>query len=84
MVFPLICAVGAALLLTHSHGLADGAAEVIAEASHTLIAVLGATVACARWLQLRLMPGRAQRIAGLVWPAALVLVALVLLNYREV
>ncbi len=84
MVFPLICAFGAALLLTHSHGFGDGAAEVFAEASHTLIAVLGATVAWARWLQLRLAPGRPQRIAGMVWPVALILVSMVLLNYREV
>jgi putative copper resistance protein D len=84
LVFPLICAFGAALLLTHSHGLGDGPAEVLAEASHTLIAVLGATVACSRWLQLRLATGRPQRIAAMIWPAGLILVSLVLLNYREV
>ena len=82
-IFPLICALGAALLLTHSHGFGNPSAEVLAEASHTLIAVLGATAAWARWLDLRLPDGKHRRIAGLVWPAALVLVSLVLLNYRE-
>jgi putative copper resistance protein D len=84
LVFPLICALGAALLLTHSHGFGNPAAEVMAEASHTMIAGLGATAAWARWLELRLLPSRQQRIAGLVWPVALILVSLVLLNYREV
>lgn len=84
LVFPAICALGAALLLTHSHGFGNPVAEVLAEASHTLIAVLGAGVACARWLELRLPPSLQRRIAGTVWPLALILVALVLLNYREV
>jgi putative copper resistance protein D len=86
-VFPLICALGAALLLTHSHGFADMASETLSEASHTAIAVLGATAAWARWLELRLDPtpenSRPKRIAGAVWPVALLLVGLVLLNYRE-
>jgi len=82
LVFPLICALGAALLLTHSHGLGN-ASEVLAEASHMLIAVLGATAAWARWLQLRLSSGRVVRIAGAAWPVALTLVGVVLLNYRE-
>ncbi len=86
-VFPLICALGAALLLTHSHGFADMVSETLAEASHTAIAVLGATAAWARWLELRLEPtpenSRQQRLAGTVWPVALLLVGLVLLNYRE-
>ncbi len=86
-VFPLICALGAALLLTHSHGFADMLSEALAEASHTAIAVLGATAAWARWLELRLdgdtESSRQKRIACMVWPIALMLVGLVLLNYRE-
>lgn len=86
-VFPLICALGAALLLTHSHGFADMLSETLAEASHTAIAVLGATAAWARWLELRLGPepsnSRPKRVAASVWPIALMLVGLVLLNYRE-
>jgi putative copper resistance protein D len=84
LIFPCICAMGAALLLTHSHGFGNPVAEVLAEASHAMIAVLGATAAWARWLELRLPSSRQQRAAGLVWPIALVLVSLVLLNYREV
>ena len=82
-VFPLICALGAALLLTHSHGFGDIASEVLAQASHTAIAVLGATAGWMRWLELRLAPSRQRRITATVWPTALMLVGLVLLNYRE-
>jgi putative copper resistance protein D len=86
-VFPLICALGAALLLTHSHGLGDMLSETLAEASHSAIAVLGATAAWARWLQLRLetnpASSRPKHVAGIVWPTALMLVGLLLLNYRE-
>ncbi len=61
--------------------------EALAEASHTAIAVLGATAAWARWLELRLdgnsESARQERIAGTVWPIALMLVGLVLLDYRE-
>jgi putative copper resistance protein D len=84
LVFPVICGAGAAVLLTHTHGFGNPVSEVLAEASHTAIALLGATVAAARWLELRLEAGRPRWIAGIVWPIALVLVSLVLLNYREV
>lgn len=89
-VFPAICAAGGALLLTHTHALGEGTDEVFAELSHTPVAVLGATAGWARWLELRLGadPGaegdsRARRMAAWVWPLCLMLVGLLLLNYRE-
>ena len=82
-VFPLLCAAGGAALLTHSHGMSDVQEETLAELAHTPIAVLGATAGWCRWLQLRLHGSRGARIAGVVWPVALVLVGLLLLNYRE-
>jgi putative copper resistance protein D len=89
-VFPLLCAVGGALLLTHTHALGEGNDEVFAELSHTPMAVLGAVAGWSRWLELRLdNPGLAEptsrqlRIAAWIWPICLVLVGLLLLNYRE-
>jgi putative copper resistance protein D len=89
-VFPVMCAAGGALLLTHTHALGDGSDEVFAELSHTPIALLGAAAGCARWLELRLDdPGapanqsRPRRIAAWIWPACLILIGLLLLNYRE-
>ncbi|HYK36276.1 CopD family protein, partial [Alloacidobacterium sp.] len=82
-VFPLLCAAGGALLLTHSHALGNIKQEMLAEMSHTPIALLGATAGWSRWLELRLPQKRDSRIASYVWPVCLVLVGIVLLDYRE-
>jgi putative copper resistance protein D len=82
-VFPLICAAGGALLLTHSHALGNIKEEMLAEMSHTPIALLGATAGWSRWLDLRLPDKRNSRIAAYVWPVCIILVGIVLLDYRE-
>jgi putative copper resistance protein D len=82
-IFPAMCAVGAAVLLTHNHAASDNAEDLLASLSHTPIALLGATAGWGRWLELRLPPGRPSRIAGRVWPLLLAAVGLILLNYRE-
>jgi putative copper resistance protein D len=89
-IFPVLCAAGGALLLTHTHALGDGNSEVFAELSHTPIALLGAVAGCGRWLELRLDDGSGsiretghRRIAAWIWPACLILIGLLLLNYRE-
>ena len=89
-VFPALCAAGGALLLTHTHALGEGTDEVFAELSHTQMAVLGASAGWARWLELRLGHGdargrdeRVRRAAAWIWPVCLLLVGLLLLNYRE-
>ncbi|HEY6446367.1 MAG TPA: CopD family protein [Acidobacteriaceae bacterium] len=89
-VFPAICAAGGALLLTHTHALGEGTDEVFAELSHTPMAVLGAVAGWSRWLELRLGArsddgnvSRARRMAAWLWPLCLMLVGLLLLNYRE-
>jgi putative copper resistance protein D len=89
-VFPVLCAAGGALLLTHTHTLGEGTDEVYAGLSHTPIALLGAVTGWGRWLELRLddraaevEESRPRRIAAWIWPACLVLIGLLLLNYRE-
>jgi copper resistance protein D len=84
-VFPALCAAGGALLLTHTHALGEGTDEVFAELSHTPMAVLGAVAGWSRWLELRLgdQDTAQRRMAAWVWPVCLVLVGLLLLNYRE-
>jgi putative copper resistance protein D len=88
-VFPLLCAAGGAFLLTHTHALGEGTDEVFAELSHTPIAILGAAAGWGRWLELRLDDPAAERasrprqIAAWVWPVCLVLIGILLLNYRE-
>jgi putative copper resistance protein D len=88
LLFPAMCVVGAALLLTHDHVTQDMREELFAELSHTPIALLGVTAGWARWLELRLPKdhadrGRAARIAGYLWPLCLAAAGLILLNYRE-
>jgi copper resistance protein D len=84
LVFPGLCALGGALLLTHMHGFGDDAKnEMLAGLSHGAIAVLGATAGWARWLQMRLPDGKAARAAAWIWPVCFVLVGVLLLDYRE-
>jgi putative copper resistance protein D len=83
IIFPAMCALGAAVLLTHSHLSSDMQEDFLASLSHIPIALLGATAGWTRWLELRLPPGRASKIAGYVWPLFLSAAGLVLLNYRE-
>jgi putative copper resistance protein D len=83
LAFPAIMAVGAALLLLHTHGGADAKEEILARLSHMPVALLGAVAAWSRWLELRLPPSRAARAAGWLWPVCLAAAGMVLLNYRE-
>ena len=83
LIFPTMCALGAAVLLTHNHDPSDMAEDLLASLSHTPIALLGATAGWTRWLELRLPPSRSSKIAGLAWPLLLAAAGLILLNYRE-
>ncbi|HET9087239.1 MAG TPA: CopD family protein [Acidobacteriaceae bacterium] len=82
LVFPAVCALGGALLLTHNHTLGNVKEDLLAEMSHTAIAILAVFAGWSRWLDLR-GSGRAQHLAARVWPVCLMLIGLVLLNYRE-
>jgi copper resistance protein D len=82
LVFPLICTLGGALLLTHSHSLGNVKEELLAELTHVPLALLAVVAGCARWLELRL-PSGDRRIPSLVWPLCFVLIGLLLLLYRE-
>jgi len=83
LIFPLLCAVGAALLLTHSHGSANVKEEMLAELSHTPIAVVGVIAGWSRWLELRLPP-EDRTIPSWIWPMCFVVIGAGLLNYREI
>jgi putative copper resistance protein D len=86
LVFPLLCAGGGMLLLTHSHAIANVKDQLLVELTHTPLALLGIVAGCARWLELRLDPRAspiAWRVAHWLWPMCFTLVGLLLLNYRE-
>jgi putative copper resistance protein D len=82
LVFPLVCAVGGAALLTHSHAIANIKDQLLIELTHTPLALAAIAAGWARWLELRLTPP-ASRIAGWVWPLCFVFIAALLLLYRE-
>jgi copper resistance protein D len=82
LVFPLMCAGGGALLLTHNHALANIKDQLLIELTHTPLAITAVAAGWSRWLELRTNPPLS-RIAGWFWPVALVLIGLLLVNYRE-
>ncbi len=85
-VFPLLCAGGGILLLTHSHAIANIKDQLLIELTHTPLALAGIIAGWARWLELRLDPKAnavAIRVAAWVWPAAILFCGLLLLGYRE-
>ena len=82
LVFPLLTAAGGALLLTHSHAIANVKDQLLIELTHTPLALAGIGAGWARWLELRL-PGRGGRVAGWVWPVCFLICGAVLLIYRE-
>jgi putative copper resistance protein D len=87
-VFPLLMVAGGALLLTHWHAVANAKEQLLIELTHLPIAVLGVAAGSARWLELSISDAegridREGRVARYVWPVALILVGLILLDYRE-
>jgi len=82
LVFPLVCAAGGALLLTHSHSLGNVKEEFLAELSHIPLALLAVMAGWSRWLEIRL-PADPTRLLPRIWPVCFTLIGAVLILYRE-
>ncbi|MGC1382884.1 MAG: CopD family protein [Candidatus Acidiferrales bacterium] len=82
LVFPLMCAIGGAVLLTHSHGITNVKEELLVELSHVPMGVLAVFAGWSRWLELRL-PQADRTVPSWIWPICFVLIGAGLLNYRE-
>lgn len=82
LIFPLLCAVGGALLLTHSHESQNLKDEFLLEVTHAPLGVLAMMVGWARWLELRL-PDARRRVPGSIWAVGLALIGVLLIFYRE-
>jgi copper resistance protein D len=82
LVFPVLCAMGGALLLTHSHASIGLKSEFLTEVTHAPLGLLGIAVGWGRWLELRLPPPAA-RLPGRLWAWSFALVGILLLIYRE-
>ena len=86
LVFPLLCAAGGTMLLTHSHAIANVKDQLLIELTHTPLALAGIAAGWGRWLEIRLNPREnpiAWRVAGWVWPVCILFCGLLLLGYRE-
>jgi copper resistance protein D len=86
LVFPMVCAVGGTLLLTHSHSLGNVREEFLAELSHVPLAILAVMAGWSRWLEVRLKPDPAQlalRFMPWIWSTCFLLIGAILINYRE-
>ncbi len=86
LVFPLLTAAGGALLLTHSHAIANVKDQLLIELTHTPLALAGIAAGWGRWLEIRLNPREnpiAWQIAGWLWPVCILFCGLLLLGYRE-
>jgi putative copper resistance protein D len=80
-VFPLLCAVGGGLLLTHSHAMFNLKDEFLSEVTHAPLGILGAFAGWGRWIEVRLPA--AGRAPGWIWRGCFTAVGLILLFYRE-
>lgn len=79
--FPILCAVGSILLLTHAHTEFELKSEYLIQATHTAMGLLAIILASGRWLELRLSP--TGNVAGFVSVSALFLIGSLLMFYRE-
>jgi copper resistance protein D len=81
-VFPLLAATGGLLMLTHSHVAFEVKSSYLVQVTHTTMGALAVLVACGRLLELRLASA-VGRAAGIASSTAMLLIALVLVFYRE-
>jgi putative copper resistance protein D len=84
LVFPIVCILGGMVLLTHSHALGNIKEELLAEMSHTPLAIFGLMAGWSRWLELRLPPeNTAKKYLSWLWPVCFIIVGLILMDYHE-
>lgn len=84
LVFPAVCAIGGVVLLTHTHAISNIKEEMLAELSHTPLAIFGLIAGWARWLELRLPEDNpARKYLSWVWPVSFMIVGLILMDYHE-
>jgi len=82
LVFPAVCAIGGAVLFTHSHALGNVKEETLAEWSHIPIGLLAVLAGWARWTELRISPDM-RKVFSWIWPICFVLIGTALVLYRE-
>ena len=82
-VFPAVCALGGAVLLTHSHSVTNVKEATLIDLSHIPIAVLAVFAGWVRWLEVRAYPSSV-KLFSWIWPLCFVAIGTTLMLYREV
>lgn len=80
--FPVLCAFGGILLLTHAHSEFELKTEFLIQSTHTVMGLLAVLMATGRWLELRL-DSPAGRICGFLSICMMTAIGLDLLFYYE-
>jgi len=81
-VFPLLCAVGGLMLLTHSHIGFQAKSAFLIQIGHTFMGLFALIMAVGRWLELKLdQPGKS--VAGFVSVFAFFQIGMILIFYQE-
>jgi putative copper resistance protein D len=80
--FPVACALGGALLFTHTHALGNIKAYTLIEWSHMPVAFFAVMAGWSRWAELRTGTGKQTNLVW-VWSACLVMIGSLLMFYRE-
>lgn len=84
--FPVLCAFGGVLLLTHAHAQFELRSEFLIQSTHTAMGLLAVIMASGRWLELRLTTPEGyteSRIAGFIAILAMFVIGNFLMFYRE-
>lgn len=81
-VFPAVCALGGALLFTHSHSLGNIRDETLIEWSHMALALLAVIAGWSRWAELRSSSHHGKALAW-IWSVCFAMIGTVLILYRE-
>jgi copper resistance protein D len=84
LVFPVLCALGGVVLLTHTHSLSNVKQQLLVELSHTALAIFAVIAGWSRWLELRIpSENRTRKYLAWVWPVCFILIGVILMGYHE-
>ena len=80
--FPILCAVGGILLLTHSHSGFELKTEYLIQSTHMAMGLFAIFMAASRWLELKLEPPYATW-AGIISTVSMGVIGLIMVFYDE-
>ena len=81
-VFPVVCAIGGALLFTHSHSLGNIKDATLIEWSHISLAFIAVVAGWSRWAELRSTTSGRNACAW-IWSTCFAMMGAILMLYRE-